>query len=334
MERSVENGKAMAPAQDRQGFIGKLLEVSPVGTEDFKRRFGAVAMAALGAGSSLARCGAESLRVALYNCARLGMVPGKPEEHCYIIPYGNEATLVIGYKGLIALAQRSPRFGYCTASEVYANDAFKSNRGRGEPPEHALWWERGRSEPGEIVAFYCSAWDSDGKFIGCETMHVSEVRAIQNRSAAGKSGRSPWSTDFAMMGRKTVIKRAAKVWPLTYELAAALQVDDDADIGAPQRKIVENDATSGDLPDGSASAVPVEGEVEDRAPAKTAGPHEALIADYMARLNCQRPRAISNLNALCKQHEGLDTFLALPAEGVPAFSKRVMAGLTTAEQAA
>lgn len=333
MERSVENGKAMAPAQDRTGFVSKLLEVSPVGTEDFKRRFGAVAMAALGTGSSLARCGADSLKVALYNCARLGMVPGKPEEHCYIIPYGNEATLVIGYKGLIALAQRSPKFGHCMASEVYANDSFKSNRGSGKPPEHALWWERGKGEPGEIVAFYCAAWDTDGKFIGCETMHVSEVRAIQGRSAAGKSGRSPWTTDFAMMGRKTVIKRAAKVWPLTYELAAALQVDDEADIGAPQRKIVENDA-SGDLPDGSASnAGPVEGEVVDRAPEKPAGPHEALISDYMARLNCQRPRAISNLNALCKQHEGIDVFLALPAEGVPAFSRRVMAGLT-AEQAA
>lgn len=330
MERSVESSKAMAPAQDRQGFVNKLLDVSPVGTEDFKRRFVAVALAALGPGSSLARCSDASLKTALYNCARLGMVPGKPEEHCYILPYGPVATLVIGYKGLIALAQRSQRFGECWAREVYANDLFKSNVGKGEAPEHVLWWERGRSEPGEIIAFYCCARASDGRFMGAEIMHISEVNAIRDRSAAAKSGRgSPWGTDYAMMGRKTAIKRAAKVWPLTYELAAALQVDDDADTGATQRKIVENEAAI-DLPGG-------DGETETEAiapqPAAPVTPHESLIAAYMLRTNCQRARALSMLNHLCLEHEKLP-FMELPAEGVPALTKKVLAGLDASPDAA
>src|SRR5262245_6000224 len=54
----------------------------------------------------LADCTPQSLFGAVMTCAQLGLEPGVLGQ-AWIIPYKGEATLVVGYRGLVALAWRS-----------------------------------------------------------------------------------------------------------------------------------------------------------------------------------------------------------------------------------
>jgi recombinational DNA repair protein RecT len=54
-------------------------------------------------------------------------------------------------------------------------------------------------------------------------MQIDDIYDIRNRSSAWKSGRScPWKTDEGEMIKKTVIKRAYKLWPKTDRLDGAV----------------------------------------------------------------------------------------------------------------
>ena len=55
-------------------------------------------------------------------------------------------------------------------------------------------------------------------------MTKADVDAIRKRSKASGSG--PWVTDYSEMGKKTVLRRMSKRWPLAPELAGA--IDDEA----------------------------------------------------------------------------------------------------------
>ena len=57
-------------------------------------------------------------------------------------------------------------------------------------------------------------------------MTMDEVRAIKDRSPAGKSG--PWVTDFNEMGKKTVMRRHSKRLPLSAEFRDAVDKDFDS----------------------------------------------------------------------------------------------------------
>lgn len=69
----------------------------------------------------LANCGVESVLSCFMKCAALGLEPSNVDGlgRAYILPYGNknyrtgqkEATLIIGYKGMLDLARRSGRSG-------------------------------------------------------------------------------------------------------------------------------------------------------------------------------------------------------------------------------
>ena len=77
----------------------------------------------------LANCGVESVLSCFMKCAALGLEPSNVDGlgRAYILPYGNknyrtgqkEATLIIGYKGMIDLARRSGQIRDISARAVH-----------------------------------------------------------------------------------------------------------------------------------------------------------------------------------------------------------------------
>lgn len=339
--------------------INKMLAGAPLASPVFAQRFMAAAMTIMTGRTDLSHTTKESRLVALLHCARLGLVPHPILQHVHIVPFKRslkgpdgkwseiyEATVIVGYKGRIELARRDANFHSCWASEVYANDLFDWNKGDGSFPRHVPWNARGESEPGELLGFYACAKDKDGGAYPAEFMSVAEVNQIKTRSRSGEKG--PWHTDYNMMARKTVIHRASKVWPCSVEMEYAGALDNAADTGESQRKIVRNTAI-GDSeldPDldamlGEDPAPPPadeEPQTEAAAEAGSGAPPEAaapparvslpeLIEWYSATKNVTADAATKAIDKLCiaTNKRPASVFAADPNRFVP-WARKVMGG--------
>lgn len=189
----------------------------------------------------LAECTRTSFLGAVMECAQLGLEPGVLGQ-AWIIPYKNKgtltATLVVGYRGLVALAWRSEQLASVQAHVVYSSDTFVYERGLEPKLKHQPG--DGDEREDEITHAYAVLKTTTGGTL-FEVMSRAQINRIRNRSRASDSG--PWVTDYAEMAKKTVLKRLFKLAPLSVELARGLQADDEAEIGSAQAFGSEIDVT-------------------------------------------------------------------------------------------
>jgi recombination protein RecT len=174
----------------------------------------------------LLQCNPQSLLRAVVDLVQVGLEPGGPLGHAYLVPYKDQVTPIIGYKGYLELARRSG-VKSISANIIYENDRFEIEYGDSPKVRHTPCMKGDRGEP---IGAYCVAKIGDERHV--EYMSVGEIEAIRNRSAAGKSG--PWKTDWGQMARKTVIRRARHYWPMSVEMKElwnAASLEDRVDTG-------------------------------------------------------------------------------------------------------
>lgn len=183
----------------------------------------------------LQACSQESLFSTMIASAQLGIEPDGRLAH--LIPYGQTATLIIDYKGLVELAYRTNNVSNIHADVVCEHDDFEFNLGQVEKHKIDL-----RKPRGDMYAVYVIVTLKDGSK-KCEVMSKEEVDKIKNRSKSGNSG--PWVSDFNEMAKKTVFKRSSKWLQLSPEVRDAIQ-HDDKEYKAAEPVI---DVTNTELPD-------------------------------------------------------------------------------------
>jgi recombinational DNA repair protein RecT len=139
--------------------------------------------------------------------------------NAYLVPYGNECTLIPGYMGLVQLAYRSGEIASIHADVFCEGETFTESMG--EVTAHVI----DRSKPrGRPLGAYCIVKFTSGA-VKHEVMGVGEIEAIRKRSKAGSKG--PWVDYWAEMAKKTVFKRASKWLPISSEVLEAFERDDD-----------------------------------------------------------------------------------------------------------
>jgi recombination protein RecT len=214
-------------------------------------RLSRVALSELRTNPNLLNCQPASLLNAVVKASQLGLEVGGALGHAYLVPYKTEATLIVGYRGLIALARRSGEIQSITARVVHANDTFEIEFGLEEKLRHVP----AVSDPGEMTHVYAVAKLMGGG-VQYDVMTKAEVEAIRKRSRAGNSG--PWVSDPEEMARKTVVRRLCKYLPISIELADALSIDDDrieVDITQDSNVIDLNASLAAEI-DGAAKEAP------------------------------------------------------------------------------
>ena len=165
----------------------------------------------------LMQCSRESLFSCVIQCAQVGIQPDGRRAH--LIPYGNQATLIIDYKGLVELVYRSGDVRSIHSDVVCDNDDFELDMGL--VTRHKIDLKQPRGEP---YAAYSLVRMANGG-VQCVVMHRDEIEAIRKKSKAGNSG--PW-VDFPMeMWKKTAFRRLCKWLPLTPEIKAGIEADDE-----------------------------------------------------------------------------------------------------------
>lgn len=172
---------------------------------------------------ALLKCTQSSLLEATMTAAELGVDCSGTLGGGYLVPYGQKATFILGYRGLIDLARRGGDVQSITAHVVYKNDKFKLVQGLEEKLEHEPNLDAEHKDD-EITGAYMIARFKDGGH-HIEYMNIKEILAIKKRSKAGDSG--PWRTDFAEMVRKTVVRRGAKYLPLSIDAVQAISQSDE-----------------------------------------------------------------------------------------------------------
>lgn len=160
----------------------------------------------------------QSVVDAVTNVAAIGISLNPAKKQAYLVPRGGKICLDISYMGLLDLAIASGSIMWGQAELVYSNDRFHLN-GFDKAPEHAR--DPFDSSRGDLVGVYVVVKTHSNDYL-TTTMTLAEVDAIKMRSESGKKGSGPWKTDFNEMAKKTVIKRAYKLWPKTERLDAAI----------------------------------------------------------------------------------------------------------------
>lgn len=184
---------------------------------------------------ALQKCTGASILRSVMQAAELGLEPGSATGEAYLVPYGNQCTLIPGYKGLIALAFRSGHVKSISAKVVYQNDTFEHEEGLEPKLRHLPKFDSTRQDK-DLTFAYCIVQLKDGGYL-YDVMTRGEIDAIRKRSKASSSG--PWVTDFAEMARKTVTRRCLKYAPMSVEMSKALAIEEAHETGDPTSIMAE-----------------------------------------------------------------------------------------------
>ena len=190
-----------------------------------------VAMTSIQKTPKLLDCTPQSLLACVMTCAQLGLEPDQFLGQAYLVPYGNVCTLIPGYRGYIALARRSGELQTLSAQVVYSNDEFSLQYG----VEDTLIHKPALNGRGEAIGAYCVFKYKDGGY-SFDWMSKEDIEKIRKRSKASDNG--PWVTDWDEMAKKTVIKRHAKLAPLSVEFQKAVELENRAMNGESQSDLL------------------------------------------------------------------------------------------------
>ena len=149
----------------------------------------------------------ESLVIALYQVAKLGLDPGVD---CYLIPRSGKVRCELGFKGAVKVMLRTPGASHVHTYLIYEHEHYVMSKGRVTEHRAILGPSRG-----ELVAAVAELHMRDGSVIE-RIVDQSEI------DAAAAKGQAAWKTNASEMWRKTALLRLAKIVPLDSQTAGAL----------------------------------------------------------------------------------------------------------------
>lgn len=189
-------------------------------------------------------CTPISLFGGVIQAGELGLELGATLGQAYLIPYGKQATFVLGYKGAITLVHRSGQLRSMTPMRIRQGDEFYFVQGSDRSIVHKPLW----NNRGPVTGYYVLVEMINGGR-DFELMSAEEALEFRDRYSSTRGApesvkkHSPWYdiseglgwSGFDQMACKTLMKRLSKRLPVSVEFARAVGLDDQADAGVPQR---------------------------------------------------------------------------------------------------
>ena len=184
-------------------------------------QFAASIVSLVNATPQLRNCAPNSVLAACMTAATLDLPIHPALGLAYVVPFKDEATFQIGYKGLIQLAIRSGQYRFLNSCALYEGQLQRRDKLTGE-----IWLNHDAPDQGEVIGYVASLQLVNG-FRHAVFWSRQEVEAHALRfSKSYKSKTSPWQTDFDAMALKTVLKALLTKWGiLSIELQGAITSD-------------------------------------------------------------------------------------------------------------
>lgn len=232
---AVQEPKEVIAFLDKmKGEFNKALgEAIPV--EYFMR----LAITAMRKNPLLFKCTKESVLSCLMDCAQVRLVPDSIMGEAYLIPFrkGNdyEATLIVGYRGLVKLVRRSGNVTNVYGGTVYTNDFFALEYGTNRKMIHRPKLDGDRGKRLGAVGFI-GYGDEGADFIFCDAAYIEKVKTMSRGSDRPDS---PWNSWTDEMWAKTALRRVCKTANLSPEAQEAVAKSFDAEGAIDIPSIVE-----------------------------------------------------------------------------------------------
>ena len=192
-----------------------------------------LALTACGRNRELLECTQASLVGAIMLAAQMGLEPDGIA--AALVPYRNkgvlEAQLLPMYRGLLRLAWNSNQIAGVQVGVVREQDHFVYRKGLDAKLDHRPY--EGTEDDGAMTHAYAVITTTGGGAVW-EVMSRREIDRVKASSRAASSKFSPWATHPAEMWKKTVLRRALKLAPVSIEMQAAITADEHAEAGIPQ----------------------------------------------------------------------------------------------------
>lgn len=186
-----------------------------------------IALTELRKNPALQQCAANSFLWSVMEATKMGLEIGGVLGHAYLIPRKGICEFMIGYKGMIELANRAHVL--VTANLVYENDEFYAEFGNNEQLKHVV-------KPGnrdKYLSAYAYMRTKENTF-KMYTMLPEEITAVMKKAPNYTSPNSAWVKDFSAMAKKTVIRQLFKFFPISDDLTRAIALEELREAGIPQ----------------------------------------------------------------------------------------------------
>ncbi len=156
----------------------------------------------------LQQCNTASILTSAAKAAILDLPIEPAFGFAHIVPFKQEATFILGYKGYVQLAMRTKAYDVINATEIYIGEEIVENRLTGEIKLN------GKRTGDEVIGFAAYFRMKDG-YEKYKYMHIDDVHAHAKRySPSYGNKRSAWTTNFEDMGKKTVLRQLLGKWGL------------------------------------------------------------------------------------------------------------------------
>jgi recombination protein RecT len=194
----------------------------------------------------LQKCRPESIIAAAFVAACLDLPVDKSLGYAWIVPYGDMATFIIGWKGYVQLALRTGLYKAINAFPVNIEALGPFD----EVGERQIYFDK--LDTTKPAVGYCCAWKLTTGFVKVCYWSKEEVDAHAAKySAAVKAKKinSPWFTETDKMRLKTVVANSLRKWGImsieTHQMQMAVQHDQgaqeyiDAEVAYPDNDQLE-----------------------------------------------------------------------------------------------
>lgn len=167
---------------------------------------------------ALLRCDKQTILLSVCHGMELGLDFSPGSGQAYIVPYGAQAQLIVGYRGWKKLVLDSGFLAGLDAQVIYEGEPHEIILGTDPRVTHTANF----NPAGKPIGAYAIAVFKDGH------KQVAALRKddIARAKSASRARSGPWTTDEAAMIRKTALLRLVKYLPETPAVVKAMEYDE------------------------------------------------------------------------------------------------------------
>jgi len=239
----TNNQTSLKETIQSSAFYTQISNALPQGNLSAKRYISSC-LTALSVQPKLMQCKPASVLKSMMESARYGLEPNSPLSEAALIPYGQDCTFLIEYRGMMKLAWNTGLIKSLDYDKVCDGDEFDYSKGsNGLSFHHRPKLSNSRGE-GSIYYAYAELKHGGTAF---QVMTREDIIAHAKHFSRGFSSESsPWQTDFDAMAYKTVLRQLCdkKLPKSTTEhgilMSEAAHIDDLVEDKEPRHIIMQN----------------------------------------------------------------------------------------------